>query len=323
LGQRGGPASTVNLPLVVGERALLWVVGMLTIDCSAGAARRGLWVLGSLAAAFFAAGVCCGPAAAKGFGPTMVAGDDAGDGAPAGVEPVEVTEGPPQVGSSAGDATTAAPVEPMRTAETPPSDDDAALDAGGDDGGGAVLSGDGPPAGACTQPLAPGDLAIDEIMLESVAGTGDYGQWFEVENTLGCAIDLRGLHGECPKASKVVTFDVSDDLWIPPYGFFVVADSVDPTVNHDLPGTVIAWLGSPGDALRKDGTTITLSVAGTVIEAFTYPKLSLTVGASLEFPSDCDGGLLGNFSSWQTATSSWFPSFFGTPNAPNSDVSCQ
>jgi hypothetical protein len=296
---------------------------MLTIGCSKGEARRRLWVVGSLVAALLAAGVCCGPAAAKGFGPAVAAGDDAGDAAAASVEPVEVTEGPPQTGSNAGDATTAAPVEPMRTAVTPPPDDDATLDAGGDDGGGAALSGDDPPAGSCTQPLAPGDLAIDELMIESVAGTGDYGQWFEVENTLGCAINLRGLHGECAKAAKVVTFDVSDDVWIPPYGFFVVADSVNPTVNHDLPGTVIAWLGSPDDVLRHDGTTITLTVAGTLIEAFTYPELSLTVGASLEFPSDCDGGLLGNFSSWQTATSSWFPGFFGTPNAPNGDVSCQ
>jgi hypothetical protein len=120
-----------------------------------------------------------------------------------------------------------------------------------------------------------------------------------------------------------VTFDVSDDTWIPPHGFFVVADSVDPSVNHDLPGVVIGWLGSPGDVLRNDGTTITLSVAGTVIDTLTFPKLTLTVGASMEFPSDCDPAERTDFSRWQTATASWFPGFYGTPNAINGDVSCQ
>jgi len=187
----------------------------------------------------------------------------------------------------------------------------------------AAPSDDTTPADACPAPLAPGNLLIDELMIESVAGTGDYGEWLEVANLLDCAIDLRGLHGECPHGAKVVTFDVGDDVWIPAHGFFVVADSVDPSINHDLPGVVIGWLGSPGDVLRNDGTTVTLSLAGTAIDTLTYPELTLTVGASREFPSACDPSQRGDFTLWQPATASWFPGFYGTPGAPNSDVSCQ
>src|SRR5437868_4642485 len=34
-------------------------------------------------------------------------------------------------------------------------------------------------AGACARPLGPGDLVIDELMIASVAGAGDHGEWLE------------------------------------------------------------------------------------------------------------------------------------------------
>jgi hypothetical protein len=261
----------------------------------------------------------CAPSTERALGPGPTVGDDAGDDAPAST-PVDTPSEDPPVDDSAEDASSATPSVDEASAPTGDKSALGADDAGPDD---ASADDDGPPDGACTDPLSPGDLLIDELMIESVAGTGDYGEWLEVANAKGCAVDLRGLHGECPKASKVVTVDVSDDVWVPAGGFFVIADSVDPSVNHDLPGTVLGWLGSPGDVLRNDGTTITLSVTGTVIDTLTFPKLTLTVGASVEFPSDCDAGERSDFSKWQTATSSWFPGFYGTPGAVNDDVSCQ
>jgi len=99
---------------------------------------------------------------------------------------------------------------------------------------------DAGPGGICDEPLAPGDLMIDELMIKSVAGTGDHGQWLEVQSTLDCAIDLVGLHGEAPRGAKVAAFDVTGDLWLPARGTFVIADSTDPAINHYLPGTVVA-----------------------------------------------------------------------------------
>ena len=211
--------------------------------------------------------------------------------APASSPPVAT----PAVGDDAGDATDAAAPLPL----------------------------DSLPDGACPFPLAPGALLIDELLIESVAGTGDYGEWVEVKSNRSCAVDLRGLHGECPKGAKVVTVDVVDDVWLPAGGSFVLADSVDPVQNHYLPGTVVGWRGQPGDVLRNKGTTVTLSLAGTVIDTLTYPALALTVGASLEFPGDCDAGERADFTRWKTAEASWFPGFRGTPNAPNSDVACE
>lgn len=181
---------------------------------------------------------------------------------------------------------------------------------------------DAGPSGACTQPLAPGDLLIDELMIESVVGSGDYGEWLEVQSTLDCALDLRGLHGDCPRGAKVATFDVAGDIWIPPRGTFLVADSSHPAINHQLPGTLIVWFGQPGDVLRNKGTTVTLRVIDTLIDSLTYPALSLTAGTSLAFPADCDPSVRTDFSRWQRSTSSWFPGFLGTPNAPNLDVHC-
>ena len=178
------------------------------------------------------------------------------------------------------------------------------------------------PDGACPQPLAPGDLRIDELMIESVAGAGDDGEWVEIQSALGCAANLSGLHGECPRGAKVATFDVTGDLWIPPHGTFVVADSSDPAINHDVPGTVVVWFGHQGDVLRNKGSTITISWNGTLLDTVTYPALTLAVGDSVAFPAGCDPSQRDDFAQWKRSTASWFPGFLGTPNAPNTDVEC-
>jgi hypothetical protein len=202
---------------------------------------------------------------------------------------------------------------PATTAGTDAGDAEAEVDA---------ATPDGAPAGACAQPPTPGDLVIDELMLESVAGAGDYGQWIEVASTVSCTLNLLGLHGECAKGSKVNTVDVTSDLWIPPGGTFLIADSSDPAVDHYLPGTLLVWFGQPGSVLRKEGGTVTLSLGSALIDSVTWPSLKPIVGASVSFPSNCAPAQRTDWSRWQTSTFSWFPGFFGTPNAPNNDVQC-
>ncbi|HXN32289.1 MAG TPA: hypothetical protein VN894_10525 [Polyangiaceae bacterium] len=176
--------------------------------------------------------------------------------------------------------------------------------------------------GVCMTALAEGDLVIDELMIESVAGAGDHGEWLEVQSTVGCALDLRGLHGDAPSGNKIRTFDVGGDLWIPALGRFVVADSNNVSINHDLPGTVVVWSGQPGDVLRNKGGTVTLQFGGAIIDSVTYPSMALTAGASLAFPSDCAPSRRSDWTAWQSSTFAWFPGFSGTPNAPNDDVQC-
>ncbi|MGH7298074.1 MAG: hypothetical protein ACRELB_24250 [Polyangiaceae bacterium] len=178
------------------------------------------------------------------------------------------------------------------------------------------------PGGACGHPPGEGDLQVDELMIESVAGAGDDGEWLEVTNVSGCALDLRGLHGDAPVGSKVHSFDVGAATWVPAAGTFLVADSADPAVNHDLPGLVLTWSGHPGDVLRNEGGTVTLTFGATLVASITWPKLTLSPGTSIELPADCDADRAGDFTAWRPAAASWFPAFFGTPNAPNADVGC-
>jgi hypothetical protein len=202
-------------------------------------------------------------------------------------------------------------------ADATDADDDAGslLDASFDD----VITSD---AAVCPSAIAPGDLAITELMISSVAGSGDYGEWLEVESARDCVLDLLGLHGESPHGATPVTFDVTDDVMLPPRGSFVVADSADGAINHDLPGFVIAWSGAHGDVLRNQGETIDLRMDGQLIDSVTYPALKLTIGASIAFPADCAAAERTVLAHWKTSTASWFPAFFGTPNAPNTDVRC-
>jgi hypothetical protein len=212
---------------------------------------------------------------------------------------------------------------PSWDSSTPPVSFDAGAprrDAGADAASGPArdAGGDGP----CTQPLGPGVLVIDEMMIESVAGTGDYGQWIEIASTSSCAVDLNGLHAECPVGNKVRTLDVGEDVWILPGGYFVIADSTDPAIDHYLPGTVLAWDGDPGSVLRKSGGTVSLMANDTIIDSLTWPKLDVVVGASVAFPATCAPSQRSDWTEWQISTASWFPGFYGTPNAPNTDVSC-
>jgi hypothetical protein len=218
---------------------------------------------------------------------TRVAGDDALDEAPDGRE---------AMGDDAADDASAPP------APGPPFD-----------------AGEG---GVCTGPPGSGDLVIDELMISSVAGTGDHGEWLEVASTLGCALDLRGLHGSAPSGSKVQAFDVGDDLWIPAFGTFVIADSSIAAINHDLPGALVVWAGQPGDVLRNPGSTVTLQYDDVIVDSVTYPSMTLTVGASLTFARGCPPATRGDWTRWQPSAASWFPGFRGTPNAPNDDVRC-
>ena len=210
----------------------------------------------------------------------------------------------------------AAVADPLNGADT-------ALDDGGDASTEAAVPADAGQDAGCAEPPAPGDLVIDELMISSLSGTGDYGEWIEVRSTRDCALDLAGLHGECPNGAKVNSFDIVDDRWISPRGTFVIADSSNPAIDHSLPGMLIVWLGSHGDVLRNKGGTITLMMDAAILDSVTYPALKLVIGASIAFPSDCPLTARSDWTQWQTSTSSWFPGFLGTPNAPNTDVHCR
>jgi hypothetical protein len=187
----------------------------------------------------------------------------------------------------------------------------------------SALTGEGgAPDSACATPLAAGDLVFDEVMLATVTGSSDRGQWLEVRSTRSCSVDLVGLTASAPHGSTARTLTVTDDLWVPPFGFFLIADTTDPTENNALPGLVLAWDGSPADVLHKTSDTITLSLGSTTLDTLTYPDKKRALGVSMAFPADCDPRLRSDFSSWVPSTASWAPGLLGTPALPNVDVHC-
>jgi hypothetical protein len=183
---------------------------------------------------------------------------------------------------------------------------------------------DGAGVATCGAPLSAGDLIIDELMIASESGAGDHGEWLEVMSTLDCAMDLKGLYAEVPHGKSTLLASIATDIVLPPHGFFVIADSSDATTNHDLPGTVVTWgTGTSSDVLLNSGDTITLYTSEVTVDMLTYPDpAKLVDGASMAFPSDCDPSLRTAFGNWQPSTASFSPGYFGTPSAPNTDVSC-
>jgi hypothetical protein len=177
-------------------------------------------------------------------------------------------------------------------------------------------------ASACPSAMAPGDLVFDEVMIATEPGSDDRGQWLEVRSTRSCTLDLIGLHASALHGQSFRTMDVTTDTWLPAGAYFLIADTTDPTENNSLPGLVLAWAGSPADALHKTSDVITLSVGTVMIDALTYPSKTRPEATSYAFPWGCAPGLRTDFANWRPSTASWTAGLFGTPGAPNTDVVC-
>jgi Lamin Tail Domain len=186
-------------------------------------------------------------------------------------------------------------------------------DSGGDSGG-----------VDCPAPLATGDLVIVEVMVASMSGSGDIGEWVELQSTRSCRLNLRGLHVESPRGTASPdTLDFTQDTFVPPLGTVIVADSLDPSKNHNLPGQVFAWAATPSDVLKNGGDTVTLTAGGVTIDTLTYAVSDpWTYGVSMSFASNCAASLRTNLGKWAGSKGSWATGLYGTPNAANSDITC-
>lgn len=202
-------------------------------------------------------------------------------------------------------------------------------DAGARDGGDAGVEDDGgdPDAGApanlCKTPLAAGDLAIVEVLLAAKAGTGDRGEWIEIKNTRPCAVNIKGLEVSSPRTATVDDVaTVTVDAYVAPGGRFLVASSTDPKVNGGLTGTLIAFAGNTSDVLGNAGDDISIHLGALAIDTFGFDITGLNPGESLAFPEACAVMDRGNPALWKAAKHAWASGMHGTPNAPNTDVTC-
>jgi len=197
---------------------------------------------------------------------------------------------------------------------------DALPDAGRErDAGGPVDAGRRD-AGAPPCEVAPGRLAIVEVMVASVAGT-DRGEWFEVLNTATCAVDLAGLEIMSPTTTGVPVVHVVTGGLVAPGARFVFALSGDALDNHGLRFDYVYGTGTTEDVfLGNAGDELVLSAGGVEIDRVAWGATGYTRGSSRRFPDDASVAANGDWSLWCDSTelySSDGGAFYGSPGRPN------
>ncbi|HEY2368283.1 MAG TPA: lamin tail domain-containing protein [Polyangiaceae bacterium] len=207
-------------------------------------------------------------------------------------------------------------------------DDSGALDPaqrpndGGVSEGGHVEPSDAGSAANCVGPLAAGDVKIVEIMIASQSGSGDRGEWVELQSTRACILDINGLTVSSPRGTSTDSATVATDVYIQPGGSFVVADSSVSTDNHTLPNATLVATWNTYDVLKNTGDEIDVMSGSVAIDTLTYPQFTLTPGRSIAFPADCTWTDRASWSRWSMSFNVWDSPFEGTPGADNTDVSC-
>jgi len=170
--------------------------------------------------------------------------------------------------------------------------------------------------------LAKGDLLITEIMAKSAAGGGDKGEWVELHNTTGSAIDLRGLVLKYvnPKGSEVAAkIDTKAGASVvPANGYAVLARVADPASN----GGVSALWSWGGNNLNNDGGTLLLLAGDTEVDKVQYndkkPWPVLTTGASFQLKTGAyDATKNDDGANWCLSANAWGGGLKGTPGKAN------
>jgi len=229
------------------------------------------------------------------------------------------------------------PLDPPRNPDSV-NDDGGAFDLGGrqSDGtgdagrpvdntdAGAPSVDSGAPSNVCPGAVGAGDFKIVEIMIASASGTGDKGEWVELQSTRSCTLNAKGLVITSPRGASSDTATVSGDLFVPAYGTFIVANTTNASLNHGLGSRVVAFTGEPADVLKNDGDTITVTNGGVTVDTLTYPKFAnLVAGSSVSFPWDCAWSDRSDWSRWSYSFKTYGGGAYkGTPNDDNYDVAC-
>lgn len=124
--------------------------------------------------------------------------------------------------------------------------------------------------------LEPGELFVSEFLADPTAVTDANGEWFELHNTTGDALDLQGLRVEDNGGSG---FTVETPLMVPADGFVVLAAELDPALN----GGVHADATWPSFNLANGADEIVLSHNGVEIDRVAWDAgFPLAAGASTQ-----------------------------------------
>ncbi|MDX1417767.1 MAG: lamin tail domain-containing protein, partial [Candidatus Promineifilaceae bacterium] len=88
--------------------------------------------------------------------------------------------------------------------------------------------------GTATRAESPGDIIVNEIMNNPAAVSDSVGEWFEVYNTTGSAIDINGWTIEDNDTDSHV-ISSGGSLIVPAGGYLVLGNNTDTATNGGAP----------------------------------------------------------------------------------------
>lgn len=156
-----------------------------------------------------------------------------------------------------------------------------------------------------------GQIVVNELLVDPLASSDVYGEWFELMNVSAQTLNLGGLRIE----SGAQNFTLRSQALVAPGERFVVG--VDGRLSRN--GNVFPGVNAPWQsfALANGSGSLTLRAAGgQVIETVTWggSGISVTPGVSAERKQPTSAPLASNFADALTA---WAGADKGTPWAPN------
>ncbi|MCB9674474.1 MAG: lamin tail domain-containing protein [Alphaproteobacteria bacterium] len=163
--------------------------------------------------------------------------------------------------------------------------------------------------------VAPGELVITEIMKDPLAVDGAFGEWVEIHNASGRAIDLQGLELVDEEGGGIQLLDA----WVlPADGYAVFAASDDPAENGGISGVVQAW--GTAYSLRNSDDTVILRYGTRQFDSVVYDNGDTfpdPTGASMQLVPGGDAATNDAGASWCVATTPYGSGDLGSPGLPN------
>ncbi|MBM4355747.1 MAG: lamin tail domain-containing protein [Deltaproteobacteria bacterium] len=168
---------------------------------------------------------------------------------------------------------------------------------------------------AFAPPPSPGDLAVNELMIDPAAVPDKTGEWFEVLCLGSQAVDLWGV---TVRSGTKEAFEVDRSLPALPGQLLLFARSGDPSLN----GGIEPDFAYSGLQLSNESDSITLEFAGELLDSACYSPPSFKIKPGITYGVDpwlADSELNDYPQAWCHAKSKMADGDKGTPGAVNDE----
>ncbi len=163
--------------------------------------------------------------------------------------------------------------------------------------------------------LRAGDIVVNEVMFDPSLVDGDFGEWIEVRNVSGAAIDLEGVIVQDDDGAGFV---IEGALPVAAGGVVVLGPSADTAANGGVPVDYAYSIDAV--KLGNEGDTVALAASGATLDSFTWDATVFPVleGSALQLSSSVsDPAGNDEVAAWCLATATYGGGDLGTPGAAN------